>query len=568
MTRPETPPYTGMPVAVIGNGPVGQTTALLLARWGIPVVALDRRPERQAVGSKAICQQRDVLDIWACLGGTRIAEEGLAWTTSRTFYRDRELFQWSFVDRGHSSLPPFVNISQCRSEQLLDELIETQPRIDVRWDHDVVAIEQHDDYVALECHTAEGAREVRAAYVVAAGGARGDPLRNALGVTFEGRSFDDRFLVCDIRTDLAGWDHERRFYLDPSWNPGRQVLIHPCPDSVYRIDWQVPPDFDLEAETASGGLDARIRQIIGEEPYEIVWQSVYRFHAKRVDQMRIGRVLIAGDLAHLVAPFGARGLNSGVGDAENAAWKLAFVLREWAPDSLLDSYHTERLAAAEENIEITGRTMRFLVPQNGDEVVARRELLEAAVDDSEAHSRVDTGRFAEPFWYVDSPLTTPDPTRRFTGRPPRGEMPTVVPGVLIPDAPIGIADQPEVTRLREVVRSGLLAITTGAVNPADTLAALEAATDVQSRVLRLSDIDRDGVLATALATAPDEVWLVRPDGHVSAVLSSPSVHELTTAARRAIGLAPRVTAKEETDDGLLQVGGNDPAEAAYPAQSS
>src|SRR5438552_1553141 len=99
------PAYTGLPVAVIGNGHVGQTTALLLDRWWIPVVLLDARAELDAIGSKAICQQRDVLDIWSAVGAGRIADDGLTWTTARTFYRDAELFHWSFVDRGHSPLP-------------------------------------------------------------------------------------------------------------------------------------------------------------------------------------------------------------------------------------------------------------------------------------------------------------------------------------------------------------------------------------------------------------------------------------------------------------------------------
>ena len=529
------PTYTGLPVAVIGNGPVGQTTALLLARWGIPVTLLDGRTQRDVVGSKAICQQRDVLDIWSSVGAGRIAEEGLTWATARTFYRDQELFSWAFVNRGHSPLPAFINVSQCHSEQVLDEQIAVQPLIDVRWDHEVVAIEQTADSVMLTCATAQGESKVQAAYAVAAAGARGDAVRQMVGVTFGGQTFDDRFLICDIRAELPGWENERRFYFDPEWNPGRQVLIHPCPDSTFRIDWQVPAEFDLDAETEDGRLAARIRQIIGERPYEIVWKSVYRFHARSVDRMRVGRVLLAGDCAHLVAPFGARGLNSGVADAENAAWKLAFVLHGWAPDALLDTYDHERLAAAHENLEVTSNTMRFLVPQDEREWEARRSLLEEAVGNPEAQARVDSGRFAEPFWYIDSPLTTADPERPFAGRPPRGEMPVVVPGVLVPDAPVSVSDHPKVSRIRQLVRDGLLAFTTEGVDAAETAIVLKQATDAPTRVLRLADIDPEGTLAGALATQPGETWLLRPDGHVAAVLTSATPADLDAAARRAIG---------------------------------
>lgn len=528
------PRYDGPPVAVIGNGPVGQTAALLLARWGIPVLLLDARPERDAVGSKAICQQRDVLDVWAAVGAGRIAQEGLTWTTARTFYREHELFSWSFVDRGRSPLPPFVNISQSRTEQILDEQIAVQPLIDVLWGHEVTGLEQDDLGVTVRCATAAGEAVLEASYAVAAAGARGDQIRRQLQVSFDGHSFDDRFLICDIRADLPGWETERRFYFDPAWNPDRQVLIHPCPGSTYRIDWQVPADFDLDAEERSGALDERIRKIIGERPYEIVWKSVYRFHARCVDRMRVGRVLLAGDCAHLVAPFGARGLNSGVPDVDNAAWKLAFVLHGWAGEELLDSYHHERLAAARENLDVTSATMRFLVP-HGEQEWRRRELLERAVTDPQARTQVDSGRFAEPFWYVDSPLTTPDPGRRFPGRPPKGEMPAVVPGVIVPDAPVSVPGQPGVGRLRELVRDGLLVLTTDGVDAAAVAVAVKETSDAPHRVLPLADIDAEGAVATALGTRPGEAWLIRPDGHVAAVLTDPNRHAVRAATRRALG---------------------------------
>jgi 3-(3-hydroxy-phenyl)propionate hydroxylase len=116
-----------------------------------------------------------------------------------------------------------------------------------------------------------------------------------------------------------------------------------------------------------------------------VWQSVYRFQAKVADRLRVGRVLLAGDCAHLFSPFGARGLNSGVADAENAAWKLACVLRGWAGAAsipgLLESYHAERHAAALENLAVTSATMDFLVPHNRAQHEHRRLVLAGAASD-------------------------------------------------------------------------------------------------------------------------------------------------------------------------------------------
>jgi pentachlorophenol monooxygenase/3-(3-hydroxy-phenyl)propionate hydroxylase len=511
------------PVVVIGAGPVGLTAALLLARWDLPVVILERRAARDPTGSRSICQQRDVLDIWAAVGAGAIADEGLTWTTARTFYRDRELFSWSFA-RGDS--PPFVNLSQARTEEILSARAADDPRIDVRWGHEVTGLSQDGDGVTLHC---ENGAVIRAPHVVACAGARGGGVvRGALGVGFEGRTFGDEFLICDIRADLPGWENERRFYFDPEWNPGRQVLIHPCPDSTFRIDWQVPPGFDLAAEEAEGGLDRRVRQIIGPVPHEIIWRSVYRFQSRIADRMRVGRVLLAGDCAHLVAPFGARGLNSGVPDAENAAWKIAFVVRGWAPERLLASYHDERHAAAAENLAVTDATMRFLVPQSAAEWRVRRETLErAARDRATAMADVDSGRFAEPYWYVDSPLTTPEPGRPFAGRPPKGEDAAPGPGVIVPDAPMTTGG---VRRLRELVREGFTVLLAGRDDHESFERAGRTVTDAPVTVLSL-----ERALAAALGAVPGEAWLIRPDAHIAAVLPAATPERLTTALRRALG---------------------------------
>jgi pentachlorophenol monooxygenase/3-(3-hydroxy-phenyl)propionate hydroxylase len=521
-------------VAVLGNGPVGQTAALMLARWGVPVVLLDQRANRDPAGSKSIVQQRDVLDAWDAVGaGRRIAGEGITWTTARTFYRDAELFSLTFAADEGSRFPPFVNISQSRTEQILDECIAAQPLIGVHWGHRVTGLAQDAAGVTVTCATAAGPAVVRADYAVACAGAHGADVRRMLGVRFDGQTFGDLFLICDIRTDLPGWARERRFYFDPPWNPGRQVLIHPCPDSTYRVDWQVPAGFD---ETADG-RDTRIRQIIGDRPYQVVWSSVYKFSSRVADRMRAGRVLLAGDLAHQLSPFGARGLNSGVQDAENAAWKIAFVLRGWAPDALLDSYHAERHAAACENLEVTSVTMRFLVPGTDAERRHRLATLDRAAADPVARAAVDSGRLAEPFWYTASPLTTPDPARPFGGRPPRGAVPPPGPGILVPDVPLFTAERAGAQTLRTVAREGFLLL---CASGADVAAAHRAATAVAApvRVLDAGSLPDSGAgLARAGLAGPGEVSVIRPDAHAAATLHDPGRTEIVVALRRALALA-------------------------------
>jgi 3-(3-hydroxy-phenyl)propionate hydroxylase len=603
-----------VPVVVIGAGPVGQTTALLLARWGIPVIVLERRAERVAEGSRSICQQRDVLDIWAHAGVPQIAAEGVTWTTARTYYRDALIAEWSFADPGASPLPPFVNISQSRTEQLLDLAIAAEPLIEVRRGWEVIGVDQDAAGVTVSCAVAgTGARScaqvprgatvgadpagrrggtgllggaslhdhggavgpethqsttkpdsLLASYVVACAGAKAGWLREQLGISLAGRDFGDKFLICDVRAELPGAGLERRFYFDPPANPGRQILIHPCPGGAVRIDWQVPPGFDLAAERASGALDARIRQLTRGAGYELLWSSVYTFSERIADRMVAGRVLLAGDCAHLVAPFGARGLNSGVQDAENAAWKIAFILRGWGGAGLIESYHAERHAAAEENLQVTGDTMRFLVPQDAAGRARRERVLErAAAGRGGAGSAgrggagsagrggaggVDSGRLAEPFWYTSSPLTTPDPGRSWPGRPAPGAVQAPGPGVLMPDGLVSVAGRPAVTRLRQLLRNGLTLLIAGSAAAGGAAAtggsggaagelggALGGVTGAPLSGYLLDRIDTTGAVRAALGAADGEVWLVRPDGHCAAVVNIEDLPGLTAALRRTVG---------------------------------
>jgi 2-polyprenyl-6-methoxyphenol hydroxylase-like FAD-dependent oxidoreductase len=515
------------PVVIAGAGPVGLLTALLLAGFQIPSVVLETAPSHAGAGSRAICFQRDVLDIFDRVGcAESMIDEGVTWTTGRTFYREAEVFSITFPRSAGGSVPPWINISQASVEHYLLERVRAEPLIDLRFGLPVTGVSAAEDGVTVRA----GDATVRGSHLVGADGAR-STVRELQRIAFPGRSFDDQFLICDIRADLP-FPSERRFFFDPAANPGRQVLVHQCPEGVWRIDWQVESGFDLAAEQASGDLDGRVRQITGDEPYEIVWATAYRFHERVAETFGTGRVFLAGDAAHLYAPFGARGLNSGAQDADNLAWKLAFVCRGWAPPGLLASYHDERAAAAAENLRVTSATMEFLVPQTPALRRRRVEVLERALTDPAARSQIDSGKLAEPFWYTESPLTTPGPSLDGFPVTPGAARPPV-PGVICPDGPCRDGQGP--TRLRRLFGRSFVLLTASRETAAAALEAASQATVAPVSAWALEDIDQAGALAAALAVTPHSVHVVRPDGHLAAVLPGCEPASVAAALSRALG---------------------------------
>ena len=292
---------------------------------------LEAKPALEPIGSRAIVLAHDALATFRRLGCEAIPRKGVRLTRARTYLGETELFTREFPPALPDGLPTFVNLQQTYTEQALLRRAQQSELIDVRFNTPVAELD-----------------EIDADYVVGADGAH-STVRKLLGVEFPGKSFHDRFLIADIRADLAFPRDERRFYFDPPSNPGRQILIHPQPDDEWRIDWQVAPETDPEE-----GLDDRIRALVGATPYELVWLTAYRFHSRLASRFRVGRVFLAGDAAHLMAPFGARGMNSGIEDATAVARAIA--------SGDLDTYERERRPAAVENLRITGSTMKFMAP--------------------------------------------------------------------------------------------------------------------------------------------------------------------------------------------------------------
>ncbi|RJQ69637.1 pentachlorophenol monooxygenase [Pseudonocardiaceae bacterium YIM PH 21723] len=477
---------------MIGAGPVGMVAALHLARAGVPSLVLEQQPERDLRGSRSIVMQRDGLDSLERIGlGRAIADAGVTWEIGRTYFRGREILRTGFPETSNSVFPPFVNTPQPTVEVLIEAACKAEPLITVLRGKQVTSVSQTDTAVQV---IVDGADSYTGSHCLAADGAR-STVRRQLGLSFDGESFSDQFLIVDLTATLHFGRPERRFYFDPPWNPGRQVLLHPVPDDGWRIDWQVPPDYDQDADD----LDARIRQIIGRTTsYRLNWASVYRFHQRRASRLRVGRILLAGDAAHLMSPFGARGLSSGIADAENAAWKIAADRAGQAGPGLLESYDQERGAAADENLRVTAATMRFLVPSTPEEHARRTDVLERSVLDPQACAEIDSGRLAEPYWYLDSPLTTPGPDDAVAAFPREsGQARPPLPGVVCPDAEL-----PDGSRLRHRLGTGFTLLVD------------------ECQINRLSHINGCQILHAGLSWSPGAVAaLIRPDGHLAAVFT-------------------------------------------------
>ena len=383
------------PVVIVGAGPVGMTLALELSRAEVPAVVLDRKPGLEAVGSRAIVLARHTLETFRRLGAAEpMLAKAVAIARARTYFGTTELFCIEFPAVVEAEIPLFVNLQQTYTESALLARLEATGVADVRWGREVHGLREDGSGVELEL--ADGST-VRGCYVVGCDGA-GSTVRKLLGVPFDGKTFPDRFLIADVRADLP-FRNERRFFFDPPFNPGRQVLIHQQPDGEWRIDWQVPVETDAEKERASGALDRRIRRVAGDVDYELAWLTAYRFHERIARRFRVGRAFLAGDAAHLFAPFGARGMNSGVEDARNLGWKLALAARGEAADSLLDTYEGERREAARENLRVTSATMRFMAPPTPVHRLLRNAILRASVRVPRARRFVNSGKLAVPAVY-------------------------------------------------------------------------------------------------------------------------------------------------------------------------
>jgi 3-(3-hydroxy-phenyl)propionate hydroxylase len=518
-------------VAIVGAGPIGLAAAIDLTLHGIDTLIVDDNNTVSA-GSRAICYAKRSLEILDRLGcGEAICAKGIRWKVGKVYFHDELAYQFDLLPELGHKRPAFVNLQQYHLEQALVERLAAVGRT-VRWKHRAVGISPRRDGAWLDIETPDGRYSIEADYVIAADGAR-SAVRDLLGLDWKGQVFRDRFLIADVHMQ-GDFPTERWFWFDPPFHPGQSVLLHRQADDIWRIDFQLGWDADPEDEKKPERVIPRIRAMLGDaRPFQLEWVSVYTFQCRRLDNFVHERVIFAGDAAHQVSPFGARGANSGFQDTDNLCWKLARVLRRESPASLLASYDAERIEAADENILNSTRATDFITPKSAISRVFRDAVLALSKQHAFARRLVNSGRLSLPTAHRSSPLSTPD-REAFEG--------ALAPGAPAADAPIRVQGRGAWLLDQLGGRFDLLVFDAADDAAAEWTALLDglARVTVISSFERLAHdrrlfVDRDGFAAQRYDAPPGTAYLLRPDQHVAARWRAPRLVEVLEGLVRAQG---------------------------------
>lgn len=511
------------PVAVVGAGPVGLVAALALARQGIPAVVLERKTTFND-GSRAICIARQSFQILEQLGVIApFLEKALGWTRGRSFYRGREIYQFEMPHGPDEKYLPMYNLQQQYIEQFLHDACAREPLIDMRWQSAVTGLDTAADAVRLRVASPAGDYTLTADYVLAADGARSS-IRGMLGLRLRGDTHEGRYVIADVHMD-HDYPTERRALFEPASNPGGTVLIHRQPDAIWRIDYQLRDGEDEAEAMREATIRARVGAILAEighdKPWDLEWWSVYSANTLCLDDYRHGRVLFIGDSAHIVPIFGVRGLNNGIADAQNAAWKLAYVLRGQAGSALLDSYSPERRGATLDVFANATKSARFMTPPTRGWQLAREAALSLALKHDFARRLADP-RQMQPYVYGDSPLTLFGRREAaFSSGPPRG---SAARNVRLEDGCF----------LLEQVGPGFTGLLFGD-GDAGTGAEINARLGALDPAFRLIAQPAGGRAAGVYDGGAGTFYLLRPDLHVAGRWKTFEAAEIEATLRRCLG---------------------------------
>jgi 3-(3-hydroxy-phenyl)propionate hydroxylase len=505
------------PVVIVGAGPVGLALAIDLAQRGVRSVVLDDS-DRIGDGSRAICFAKRTLEIFDRLGMAAPAlAKGVEWQVGKVFQGDELVYQFDLLPEAGHKMPAFINLQQFYVEKFLVDRALATGLVNLRWRNRVSGLAQTDGVATLTIETPDGHYLIKADWVVACDGAR-SPVRAMLGLEFKGEQFDEQFLIADVKM-TANFPVERWFWFEPPFHNGQSALLHKQPDDIWRIDLQLSPDADAEHEKRPDVVRPRIEAMLGHSNFELEWVSVYRFQCRRIDRFVHDRIIFAGDAAHQVSPFGARGANSGIQDAENLAWKLAAVVAGQATAALIATYHDERSVAADENIRHSTRSTDFIAPHSGAEMILRNAALALARTTQFAKRMINSGRLSVASHYPHSPLSTAD-HHAWTAGPQ--------PGSPLVDAAL-VDAKGAALFLSDVVPSQFTLVAYGHAVPCELPAGVVRIDIGASSAYQ----DPQGRVAERYGLAVGGGYLLRPDGHVAARFKQVTAELVAAAHARA-----------------------------------
>lgn len=530
------------PVVIVGAGPIGLTTALDLARYGIPSVVLES--ERQvSEGSRAIVFTRRSMEILQQVGvADRVTSMGLPWSCGNSYYRDQLVFRMETAQDPDDRYAPMINLQQPCLEQFLAEAAEANPLVEIRWGNRVTELEQHAHFARLEIDTPAGSYQLDADWVVAADGAR-SAIRSLLNLKLEGASYEGRFVIADIKIDLD-LPTERLAYFDPVWNPGNTVLMHREPGSIWRIDYQLPedetPEQALAPESLRTRINAQLKMMgVNDPQWEMDWSSVYSARALTLPDYIHQRVIFTGDAAHLLPIFGVRGANTGFQDTHGLVWKLALTLKGLAGPKLLGSYSEERVCAAREIIGEAGKSTRFMAPPTAGYRLVRDAVLSLSLT-QEFVRPLYHWRTSRPHDYAESVLNSQaDDNLRFSAGPRNGAPLLNIKLAeddylfdhlgacfyLLYFTDSGSIPDALQAQAQRILSSGI---------PFQIIAVGQAGQKSISGADQLID-DPRGHIANKYGITGNGAYLVRPDQHICARWQQLSAEQLDTAVNTALG---------------------------------
>ncbi|MEV8128221.1 FAD-dependent monooxygenase [Streptomyces sp. NPDC085944] len=526
------------PVIITGAGPVGLTLALALARQEVPCVVLDEGPGKdEPRPARTVVLREEAVALVERLTGTPLTGLGARWAGWRSMRRKQVTREVVFGDAD----PAPLHIAQHELAGVLRTALARERLAKVAVDSRLDGIEQERSGVTAHTRGPAGTWW-RGSWLVGCDGPR-STVRKLQDIRFPGRTAVERYAVAALRTELP-WPDEALLHRMPPWRTtgpsAGEVVGRPLPDGVWRLDWLLPPGKDLVTPEL---LVNRVRETLtgwadGATPaYELLDTGVHTVHHRLARRWRVGRVLLAGDAAHLLGALGTQGLEEGLLDADNLAWKLALAWHHGPREALLDSYHKERRAAISARLRAADQLLPLLRGGGG-----LRSYVPGAARGNDAlltDGHLGRGTLGATGSYADSPLAPEGLAGEVSvGTPP---------GTPVTDVRV-TAEDGTFVRLRDRLGRGALLVVliapgtgvwerkhwvTAGVMP--RLAAAVTALPHRAELL---------VAENYPGAAAHTVLLVRPDGHLVTALNGVRPADLYSAAEAALGGATAGAASE------------------------